>query len=410
MYGKENFLKKQVKNIVPVLLGGDLNAYSVALAFREAFGVLSHAFVRYRCGATERSSFIKTHLCSELDDPRVAVPELLKFAYRHSGQDLYLIPCADWYVNMLERAKNVLSGIYKIHVPETDTWKKLSDKHTFYLALKDFGIPYPEYEVFMRGEKPSAKKLSRVEYPAVLKPSDSTEYWMHKFDGMEKVYFPKSSAEAAVTICKIINSGYNGNIILQKKIGEGKDNRVLTTFSDEKGSVVRAVLGQVILEEIGKTSMGNHSAIITRPLDKISFALIDFLNKQKYKGIANIDIIADSSGVYALELNPRQGRSCDYLRAAGVNIAELLVKVGEKEAIQPKYDYREVFWHYPSDRTVRRFAYEPLKFELETICDRGDNYSPYKNEYEKIRRKVYVFIHSMRLDGTFRKDAQRREK
>ena len=48
--------------IVPVLMGGDLNAYSVALAFCEAYGVISHAFTRSRCGATEYSKFIKSRI------------------------------------------------------------------------------------------------------------------------------------------------------------------------------------------------------------------------------------------------------------------------------------------------------------------------------------------------------------
>ena len=391
--------------MIPVLLGGDLNAYSVALAFREAFGVVSHAFVRYRCGATEGSSFIKTHLCSELDDPAVAVPELLKFAAERAGYDLYLIPCADWYVSMIERSKALLSGVYKIHVPDINSWRTLSDKGGFYSAMKKAGIPYPEYTLLKKREKPSVKTLGEMNYPLVLKPADSTEYWRHRFLGMEKVYFPESPREAAVIISKIVDSGYDGDIILQKQIGKGRDNRVLTTFSDAEGKVVRAVLGQVVLEETGKTSIGNHSAIVTRPLDKISYSLIDFLNTQKYKGMANFDIIADNTGAYVLELNPRQGRSCDYLRAAGVNIAELFVRVGDGERIEPRFDYREVYWHYPSNRTVFSMTEAPLKFELLAISERGNEYSPYRNGYEGVGRRVYAFIHSLRLDKVMKKNA-----
>ena len=64
-------MKKAEKPIIPVLLGGDLNAYSVALAFREHFGVRSHAFMKYKCGATANSSFIKTHISSGIDTVRI---------------------------------------------------------------------------------------------------------------------------------------------------------------------------------------------------------------------------------------------------------------------------------------------------------------------------------------------------
>ena len=110
-------MKNHEKHIVPVLLGADLNAYSVALAFHEAFGVTSRVFGRYRCGATENSSFIKTHICSGIDDVRIAIPELLKFADDNPGGELFLIPCADWYVAMLESVRDMLFGIYNIYIP-----------------------------------------------------------------------------------------------------------------------------------------------------------------------------------------------------------------------------------------------------------------------------------------------------
>ena len=46
---------KEKSKIVPVILGQDLGAYSVAKAFYEAFGVKSYAFGRYRCGISDFS-------------------------------------------------------------------------------------------------------------------------------------------------------------------------------------------------------------------------------------------------------------------------------------------------------------------------------------------------------------------
>ncbi len=391
------------RKIIPVLLGGDLNAYSVALAFHEAYGCISHAFVRYKCGATENSHFIKTHHCSDIDCVEAAVPELLKFASQNSSAELYLIPCADWYVSMLERARHILSAVYKIHIPEADHHRILSDKLRFYGEMERAGISYPPYIGFERGEKPTVKKLSSIEYPAVLKPSDSTEYWNHKFKDMRKVYFPNTPGEAAGLVYKISDSGYSGSIILQKKVGGDKDNRVLTTFSDSKGRVVRAVLGKVILEESGKTSMGNHSAIITIPPDKISYELIDYLNSIRYKGMANFDIMFDGEKSYVLELNPRQGRSCDYLRAAGVNIAELFVKNGRREDISPLFSYKSVYWHYPSHRSVMKYSPVGLGREADIINCRGASYSPYRNSFEGVGRRLYVIVHEYRLDRALKK-------
>lgn len=396
-------MRKNKKNIIPVLLGADLNAYSVALAFYEAYGVTSHVFARYRCGATENSNFIKTHICSGIDDVRIAVPELLKFADENSGGELLLIPCADWYVAMLESARDMLFGIYSIHIPDKETWKKLSDKHEFYQLMSTMGIAYPDYEVFFSVKEITEKRLQKIEYPAVVKPTDSTEYWKHPFSDMHKVYFAKNSGEAAGIMLKIFESGYGSGILLQRRLDSDFKNRVLTAFSDKSGRVVRAVLGEVILEEIGKTSYGNHSAIITRPLDDTSHRIIDFLNKIKYVGVANVDIMSDGSHDYVLEVNTRQGRSCDYLRAAGVNIGELFVKAAFGDEIEPNFSYREAYWHYPPHKSVKSYSGVEGISKAETLKKIGADYSPYKNSFEGILRRMYVAVHNIRLSRAIKK-------
>lgn len=396
-------MKKHEKSILPVLLGGDLNAYSVALAFREAFGVSSHAFVRYKCGATENSRFIKTHAVAEADDARVAVPELLRLAAEHSDAELYLVPCADWYVELLEDAKDALSDIYNIHIPRRNIWSGLKDKCSFYGIMNKSKLPYPRFISFGVGEPITEKKLSEIKYPAVLKPSDSTEYWRHPFPDMQKVYFPENAGEACGIIYRIFDAGYGGRVIVQNRVGSTANNRVLTTFSDNGGRVVRAVFGEVILEETGRTSYGNHSAIITLPLDELCFKLIDLLNGLGYTGIANFDIMKDGAEEYVLEVNTRQGRSCDYLRAAGVNMAELLVLTASGEKIQPCFLYPEIYWHYPPHRTVLRYCHPRFSERAERLNKAGLGHSPYNNAFERGLRRAYVMLHNIRLSNSAKK-------
>lgn len=396
-------MKKQDKKIIPVLLGADLNAYSVALAFYEAYGVTSHVFARYKCGATENSKFIKTHIRSGIDHMKIAVPELLKFAAEHSDAELFLIPCADWYVAMLQSARDELSEAYKFHIPGRELWEKLSDKHTFYQLLREEEISYPDYEVFSSANAVGAEALSKVKYPAVVKPTDSAEYWKHHFTDMQKVFFVNNAAEAEIVIKRIFKSGYNKQVVLQNRVGSIADNKVLTTFSDKDGRVVRAVFGEVILEELGKTSYGNHSAIITCPLDDTCRRMIDFLNKMKYVGVANIDIMSDGVRDYVLELNTRQGRSCDYLRAAGVNIAELFVKAALGEGIEPSFSYEEIYWHYPPHKTVLSNSSRNSANKAEQLKRNGLEFSPYENTSEGVMRRAYVWVHSLRLNRAMKR-------
>ena len=391
------------KNLIPVLLGADLNAYSVALSFYEAYGVKSHVFARYRCGATDNSKFITTHICSGIDDVRVAVPELLRFAHLNSGGELFLIPCADWYVVMLESAQDMLSDIYHVHIPERNVWNKLSDKHSFYQLMQKEGILYPKYQAFLSEGDITFEKLGKVEYPAVLKPSDSTEYWKYPFDDMRKVYFVKNTDESVEIMHRIFSSGYRKAVILQELVGKESGNMVLTTFSDKEGRVVRAVLGDVILEEVGKTSYGNHSAIITQPLNDTCRKLIEFLNRIRYTGVANVDIMSDGEREYVLEINTRQGRSCDYLRAAGISLAELFVKTAHREKIEPSYSYSEAYWHYPPHKAVMNFSEHGKKEMAEDLMKKGAGFSPYQNSYEGIVRRAYVAYHNTRLARAIKK-------
>lgn len=396
-------MKNSPRNILPVLLGGDLNAYSVALAFREEYGVTSHAFVRYKCGATENSSFIKTHVCTELGEVKTAISVLLRFAAENTGAELFLIPCSDPYVRLLQEIKEHLSGLYRIDIPQIDLWRRLSDKASFYKLLSDVGIPYPDCVVFTSKEDITEEKLGIMEYPAVLKPSDSAEYWRYPFPDMRKVYFPKNKETAKRIAEQIFDSGYSKAVILQKKIGSRESNRVLTTYSDKSGRVVRAVLGEVVLEECGKTSYGNHSAIITRPPDEICFALIELLNTVGYCGFANFDIMADGNEKYVLEINTRQGRSCDYLRAAGVNIAKLVVENAGEGNISPSFSYKEIYWHYPPHSTVMEYCSKDSRDMIKSIHKRGDGYTPYINGYERLLRRAYVAVHNRRLAKAIKK-------
>ena len=94
-----------------VLLGGDLNAYSVAVSFHQAFGIKSTAFCRYRCGITGYSSLVDLRIEENLLDDAVGTRVLLEFA-REKREAPYLIPCGDWYVAFVSRNRETLSRAY----------------------------------------------------------------------------------------------------------------------------------------------------------------------------------------------------------------------------------------------------------------------------------------------------------
>ena len=399
-------MNKQGEIITPVLLGADLNAYTMAMAFAAAGNYVCHAFAKDRLGMTDNSAFIKLHIIKGLDDCNVAVPALLDFAKEHKGERLILVPCADWYMEMLEYARDTLDGHFYFNIPNFSLWRAVSVKNSFYSLLKSCGIPYPEYIDFSADECEMIKSRGSSLLPnLVLKPADSSEYWRYSFEDRRKVYFPRNIDEAYDVAKKIFASGYSGRLILQKRVSENSDKgekapraSVLTTYSDRHGRVKRALLGDVLLEERGPTSRGNYAAIITRELDGISKKLIGLLESIGYTGIANFDILTAENGSYCLELNPRQGRSSDYVRAAGVNLAGLLLSDMKGEELARSFIYPEVLWCAVPFSSVRRYADDrELVEKAERLFERKLMFSPFDSKRDKsLKRRIYLFLHMQR--------------
>lgn len=395
-------MKKEIRSITPVLLGGDLNAYSVALAFREAYGVRSHAFMSKKCGATEKSHFIRQHIISGIDDVRVAVPELLRFAAENIGTELFLIPCSDEAVTLSLDMRSVLRGTFNMILPDKTVYRSVSDGCSFYSLLHRYGLPCPEYVFFECGKSPSDKKLSAVGFPAVITPSDGLEHSFAARGEKREAYLVRDPRDARDAIKRIFDSGYKKRIILRRRVEDDGQCSTLTTFSDTSGQVVRAVLGRVVLER----SFGSYSAIITKPLNALSFKIIRFLNSIGYVGFANFKIYGEGDGALVLEMNARQGKSCDHLRCAGVNIAKLIVRATSGEELIPLFEYNEVYWHYPSHGAVLKYSGGNYISDAVRLHKDGKGYAPFFNKYEGAARRLYASIDNIRLRRALRRGMQ----
>lgn len=403
-------MKNKYERITPVLLGGDLNAYSMAMSFADAIGAVSEAFAREKLAITDLSSYINVHAVRDLNDCNVAVPELISFAKRRAGEALLLVPCADWYVEMLEYAKDALTEHFYFNIPSFEIWRAVSDKASFTQLMDKYGVPHPKTEIFDEGFKDFQRRGMKMRPPFVLKPSDSSEYWRNPFPNMKKVYFPQSLGEAKKIGEKIYASGYGGRILLQEYVGGADKTKratasTLTVYMNRNAKAVRAVLGDILLEELGPTARGNYSAIVTRELDALSYSLISMLEGIRYTGIANFDILSSGGESYCLELNPRQGRSFDYTRCAGVNLAELLIRDMKGEKTEPKFKYPDGIWRCVGRRTVQRHSTERALLKKAMLLEkRGKALSAYDLRADKNpKRRLYVLIHMKREEKRYKR-------
>ena len=398
--------------ITSVLLGADLNSYSVARAFSEYCGAVSYAFGKYPLGATNHSDIVNFILEEGLSDDSVTISLLVSFAEAHSGEELYLFGCTDEYAEMIIRNRAALSEYYFCPCVTADMAETLGTKESFYSMCEKYGIPYPKTFILRPdGEADSlSEEILGFSYPVIIKPSHSSSYWKHPFDGMKKVYCAKNEDEARAIAGKIFGAGYEESLIIQDMIPGGDDRMyVLTCYSGTDGKAKKACLGHVLLEEHTPKGLGNHTAVITENHPEITDILIKFLDEIGYMGFSNFDIKYDSrDGKFKVfEVNLRQGRSNYYVTSAGQNIAKTVIDdcrgllSGDCEIC-----HSEVFWHTVPKPIIYKYANKETVKKLKSLVRSGKSFSSlwYRKDLKNPKRLFFVAVHNFRYYGKYRKN------
>lgn len=386
--------------IVPVLLGGDLNCYSVARAFHEAYGVRSHVFGHYKLAVTAQSALTVRHPLPTGEEEAIAV--LRAFAEEQRSERgahaLFLIGCTDEYAELLIRRQTELSDRYLLPCPPADVAQRLWNKADFYALCRRYRIPVPQTFAFdLRGGRPPAvadfeTRNTGISYPAVLKPARSSLYWKHRFDGMKKAYVVADAAQAADVAAQIAAAGYPERLLLQEYIPGGDDHMyVLTAYFDRDGHLRCSCFGHVLLEEHTPCGIGNHAAILTEPEAPICFSLLSMLEEQGYRGFANFDMKYDARrGRFCVfEVNLRQGRSNYYMTRTGLNLAQMLVADYMRDGICYPVKREEIYWHAVPHRIVSRYTGSAAAVrEAEALLRAGQATDPYAYAYDLLHHPL----------------------
>ncbi len=403
--------KSNAGDIIPVLLGADLNCYNLARAFHEAYGVKSYVFGRYAIGPTKYSKIINFKTVEKLDNDDVMIEVLSQFAKEHEGKKLILLGGTDDYAAMIIRHRDELQKLYFAPCPNIDIFESLQKKADFYKAADKYGIDYPHTKIIDSSYADTDLSVENLgfEYPIIVKPSSSVIYWKHLFDGMKKVYTAKNETDAKSIVSEIFKSGYDDKIILQELI-EGDDShmRVLTAYSGSDGKVRMMCLGHVLLEEHTPKGLGNHCAIITEKNEELILKFKKLLEDIGYTGFSNFDIKYNAKdGTYrAFEINLRQGRSNYYVTAAGINLAKVLIddalgsNVGKCTICENEYYWRAI----PNDVVFKYVSDKSLVDKVQSLIKQKKESSSLNYKYDTFMnplRYFYVWEHMRRQRKKF---------
>ena len=400
-------------NIQPVLIGADMNCYSLARAFHEAYGVTSQAFGRWPMGDTKWSAIVRCTYIPDVDDPCVLLRTVTDYANARPDTTCIVMGCTDDYASLLMDLQDKLPANCVAPYIAPALRDKLVNKADFYALCEQYAIPYPKTFV---AEGPLAaealgEKALGFAYPIIVKPSSSILYWKHPFPGMKKVYTADSPARAAAVLAEIYGAGYPDKVILQDMVpGADCQMHVLTAYADRHSQVKMMCLGHVGLEEHTPKARGNHAAILTEYNGPLMEKLKAFLEDIGYTGFANFDIKFDCrDGSYRVfEINLRQGRSNYYVTGAGYNIARYVVedRVLGKDLGPCVLNRAEHFWHSVPKAVVYRYVQDPAFVEkARALAAGGKESTTFGYRYDLVRRPLrlaYVLVHLQRYFKKYR--------
>lgn len=336
----------QEKEFIPVLLGGDINTYSVARAFYEKYQVKSYVFGKYQTGPSFGSKIINYEANPLIETDDYFLKRVNGFAEEHRDKTIILVGCGDSYVALCSKHKNELRENIIAPYIDYDLMADLQLKETFYKLCDKYGIDYPGTVIYDRSMGNDFEM--NFEYPVIMKPSNGIKYWEHPFDTQNKVYTIHNREELESVLDDIYAAGYPDKMIIQDRIpGNDEYMRVLTSYSDRNGKVKMMCLGHVLLEEHTPHGLGNHAVIVTEPNKELMARVKDLLEELHYVGFSNFDIKYDTrDGKFKFfEINTRQGRSNYYVTGSGFNVAGYITEdYFYKKDLELKYAMEEHLW------------------------------------------------------------------
>lgn len=318
----------------PVLLGSDINAYGMARAFHEAYGITSIAFAHFQLSPTKFSKIVDVRIVPGFGELPTFRSTMLDFAHswqnEHPHIKLLLIPCGDVYANLLSQCGDELHQYFAFHTLPNSLNRQLSLKSSFYKTCEQYNLPHPKTKVVNAEEVAAhAYKDLPFDFPIAMKPANSTQWLDVDFEGRKKAFIIDNPEDLDTLIQRSYQAGYTGEMILQDFIpGDDSRMRVLNAYVDSDHHVRMMFLGHPLLEDPTPEAIGNYAAIIPDYNEEVFQNIKAFLEDIHYVGVANFDMKYDErDGKYKLfEINLRQGRSSYFVTLNGFNIAQYFVE------------------------------------------------------------------------------------
>ncbi len=377
----------------PLVFGGDINVYSVARAFHEAYGIRTIAYGKYPSFPCFNSAILDYRVCPDNEDESVFRRNVQAVAKELPDKKIILLGCGDNYVQMAAHYRDLAPSNVIAPYIDAGLLDKLINKEEFYKLCDQYSIDHPA--TFIYDKSMGHNFTLPWGPPYIAKPAESVTYWATGDDTLAKVYVCQSWEELLQSLDHVYAAGYQNHMILQEFIpGDDSYMRVLTSYSDRNARVTTMCMGHVLLEEHSPHGIGNHAVILTECNRELELKIKGLLEALHFVGFSNFDIKYDRrDGKYkAFEINCRQGRSNYYVTGSGYNIAKLLVEdlVEGKELPFQMADSRSL-WRMVPKNVAFKFTPKQYHQEMRELMKAGaDHHALVYSGDSSLKRRLRV--------------------
>ena len=333
--------------LVPVILGADILAYSYVRSFNETYSLVNKPIVltTQDVKIVSSSNLCEYHMVEGVDQDEVLIEYLSNLGRDLAAKGLrgLVIGSGDWYARTLSQYKKQLEEWFYVPYNDFDLLDLLTQKDAFHRLCEENGLKHPktlELDCSPDSE-PWDADMHGIGFPCIAKPSNSAAWHFAEFEGKRKIHEPASLEELQDLYQTLRDrTSYNRKLLVQDNI-PGGDNSILslTAYIDANGVATTRVLGQVVLQDHSPQALGNpvcivnafHSPQLAQKGDEMH-ELVDravgMIAKMDYRGYANFDVKFDNrDGSFNLfEVNTRPGRNTYYVSLSGMPFVRPIVE------------------------------------------------------------------------------------
>ncbi len=354
---------------LPVLLGGGLGTYAMALSFFETYGITSYVLFDDGESPPPRARFLRAHAIPAWH--MQGVRALMRLVDRYPLCERILIPCSDRTMAFAMEQREILRSKYHTILPSSDAYATICDRDILTARMAKKGLSLvPRLRFSSVGEFARRQASVSLPFPAVLCSESDAPAFVRRVKDREAVLAAASSYFA---------SGQRDPLVLTPLVG-GKMPlyKVTLAILDQRSHVRAAVQYRSVFRADVPFAKGQ--AFLAEPADAWTGSLLDVCGSTGFFGVCRVDTVFDEHGkAFVLDVHPTGGICTDLFRAAGISAARELLSTDTDR--QTCTGCPSVYWRNVHDRKVVRTGSRRDVTEAMLRKANGFAFSPYTYEH-----------------------------